>query len=58
MLGELSYILGREASMTTVERALAGIWRLGFCHPPVVDFGLRFSSSGDDDAYLTQSEGK
>lgn len=44
--------------MTTVERALAGIWRLGFRHPPVADCGLRFSSSGDDDAYLTQSEGK
>lgn len=44
--------------MTMVERALTGSWRLAFSHSPVADFGSGFSSSEDNDAYLTESEGK
>lgn len=34
-----------------------GVGQLGFCHSPVTDFVPGFPSSGDEDAYLTQSEG-
>lgn len=58
VLGGSLWLLGREASMTMVERALTGSWRLAFSHSPVADFGSGFSSSEDNDAYLTESEGK
>ena len=58
VLGGAFANLGGEASVITLERALAGSWQLGVCHSPVADFGPGFSSLGDNDAHLTQTEGK